>query len=70
MDPAKLTCQFWMDSLGCVAQPQQRQVLNCLRQHAPSWLAQMPSVIPPAERSALAISSAGGDARANAARNG
>jgi DNA-binding winged helix-turn-helix (wHTH) protein/tetratricopeptide (TPR) repeat protein len=29
------------------------QVLNCLRQHAPSWLAQMPSVIQPAERSAL-----------------
>jgi len=29
------------------------EVLNCLRQHAPSWLAQMPSVIPPAERSAL-----------------
>jgi DNA-binding winged helix-turn-helix (wHTH) protein/predicted ATPase len=29
------------------------QVLNCLRQHAPSWLAQMPSVIQAAERSAL-----------------
>ncbi|HEV2699741.1 MAG TPA: AAA family ATPase, partial [Terriglobales bacterium] len=29
------------------------QVLNCLRQHAPSWLAQMPSAIQPAERSAL-----------------
>jgi len=29
------------------------QVLNCLRQHAPSWLAQMPSVIQPAERSLL-----------------
>jgi DNA-binding winged helix-turn-helix (wHTH) protein/tetratricopeptide (TPR) repeat protein len=29
------------------------QVLNCLRQHAPSWLSQMPSVIQPAERSAL-----------------
>src|SRR5215467_3035027 len=29
------------------------QVLNCLRQHAPSWLAQMPSVIEPAERSLL-----------------
>jgi DNA-binding winged helix-turn-helix (wHTH) protein/predicted ATPase len=29
------------------------QVLNCLRQHAPSWLPQMPSVIPPAERSVL-----------------
>lgn len=29
------------------------QVLNCLRQHAPSWLAQMPSVIQPAERSVL-----------------
>jgi DNA-binding winged helix-turn-helix (wHTH) protein/predicted ATPase len=29
------------------------QVLNCLRQHAPSWLAQMPSVIQPAERNAL-----------------
>jgi DNA-binding winged helix-turn-helix (wHTH) protein/predicted ATPase len=29
------------------------QVLNCLRQNAPSWLAQMPSVIPPAERSVL-----------------
>src|SRR6185437_10294874 len=28
-------------------------VLNCLRQHAPSWLAQMPSVIAPAERSLL-----------------
>lgn len=28
------------------------QVLNCLRQHAPSWLAQMPSVIQPADRSA------------------
>jgi DNA-binding winged helix-turn-helix (wHTH) protein/predicted ATPase len=29
------------------------QVLNCLRQHAPSWLAQMPSIIQPAERSVL-----------------
>jgi DNA-binding winged helix-turn-helix (wHTH) protein/predicted ATPase len=29
------------------------QVLNCLRQHAPSWLAQMPSVIQPAERTVL-----------------
>lgn len=29
------------------------QVLNCLRQYAPSWLAQMPSVIGPAERNAL-----------------
>jgi DNA-binding winged helix-turn-helix (wHTH) protein/tetratricopeptide (TPR) repeat protein len=29
------------------------EVLNCLRQHAPSWLAQMPSVIQPAERNAL-----------------
>jgi|KBSMisStandDraft_5_1062788.scaffolds.fasta_scaffold00566_15 DNA-binding winged helix-turn-helix (wHTH) protein/tetratricopeptide (TPR) repeat protein len=29
------------------------QVLNCLRQHAPSWLAQLPSVIEPAERSLL-----------------
>ena len=29
------------------------QVLNCLRQHAPSWLAQMPSVIQPAERNVL-----------------
>ena len=29
------------------------QVLNCLRQHAPSWLAQMPSAIQPAERSLL-----------------
>src|SRR6185437_14069918 len=29
------------------------QVLNCLRQHAPSWLAQMPSVIEPADQSLL-----------------
>ena len=29
------------------------QVLNCLRQHAPSWLAQMPSVIQPAERNTV-----------------
>jgi DNA-binding winged helix-turn-helix (wHTH) protein/predicted ATPase len=29
------------------------QVLNCLRQHAPSWLAQMPSIIQPAERTVL-----------------
>jgi DNA-binding winged helix-turn-helix (wHTH) protein/tetratricopeptide (TPR) repeat protein len=29
------------------------QVLSCLRQHAPSWLAQMPSVIQSAERSVL-----------------
>jgi DNA-binding winged helix-turn-helix (wHTH) protein/predicted ATPase len=29
------------------------QVLNCLRQHAPTWLGQMPSVIQPAERTVL-----------------
>jgi DNA-binding winged helix-turn-helix (wHTH) protein/tetratricopeptide (TPR) repeat protein len=35
------------------------QVLNCLRQHAPSWLAQMPSVIQPTERSALQLQAQG-----------
>jgi DNA-binding winged helix-turn-helix (wHTH) protein/predicted ATPase len=29
------------------------RVLNCLRQHAPSWLAQMPSVVQSGERSVL-----------------
>lgn len=34
-------------------------ILDCMRQHAPAWLAQMPSVLPAADRSNLLALSAG-----------
>ena len=43
-----------LEALGRLCRgPQGSQVIPLLRQHAPTWLAQMPTVIPPDERDAL-----------------